>query len=120
MLPVIETALKWGRPPSAYFQPEQGGGWTAKDYLLTHAHTLYLQGLCPECGRPRDVCRQDGWDVDQRICGPSAAVALYRKEHPKPDPGEVLSTSRSETPEGSDTWASAPAWVREQYGGTSA
>lgn len=92
------------------------GSWTERDHLLTHAHSLYEMGLCPDCGRTLAECGSGTYHVETRICGPSAAVARWRKENKEPPPGIVLTTVRSEAAADSPTVASAPAWWREKYG----
>lgn len=96
------------------------GPWTAKDFLLTHAHTLYQHQLCTECGRPLSVCRRGPWEVETRQCGPTAAIGQWRKENPDPEPGTVLSTVEQLAMEATETWATVPDWVREKYGDTTA
>ena len=101
--------------------PEQGDGWTAKDYLLTHAHTIYSKMLCTECGRPLSLCSSGTWEVDTRVCRPSAAVAGWRKISSNPEPGVVLNvTQTTASIEGSDTWDSAPQWFKDKYGSKTA
>lgn len=75
-------------------------------------------GLCPDCGRPIEDCKTGTYHVEERICGPSAAVHRWRKEHKDPPPGVVLTAVRSESTPDSPTVASAPAWWREKHGYT--
>ncbi|MDI3330706.1 MAG: hypothetical protein QJR09_08220 [Micrococcus sp.] len=76
-------------------------------------------GLCPDCGRPLTECGTGAYHVEERICGPSAAVARWRKENKDPAPGVVLSAVRTEPSEATlanPTLASAPDWVKEKFG----
>ncbi|VXA92269.1 conserved hypothetical protein [Citricoccus sp. K5] len=92
------------------------GTWTDRDHLLTHAHTLYQRMLCPDCGRTLTECGSGAYNVQTRICEPSAAIQRWRKENKDPAPGIVLFAVPSEAAADSPTVASAPAWWREKYG----
>lgn len=58
------------------------------------AHTIYRRGLCPQCGYPKSVCRnQERFDAQQQICHAMAAVERAQRDArgPKgdktPEPG---------------------------------
>lgn len=73
--------------------------------------------LCPECGRSVETCRDGQWSVETRTCQPTAAVARWRDQNPKPAPGIVLSAvQRAVTPQDNPTLASAPDWVKARHG----
>lgn len=116
MLALLNTSVRYQRPPSAWVGGD--GEWTDRDHLLTHAHSLYEAALCPDCGRPLVECESGTYTVQTRICGPSAAVAKWRRENKTPPDGVVLSTVRSEADANSATIESAPQWWKDKHGYT--
>lgn len=62
------------------------------DQALTWAYQIFLDGLCPQCGSPLTVCRDEGTDVDVRedVCQVAAALEQYRDDNKDLDPGTVL------------------------------
>lgn len=60
---------------------------------MEFAYTLYIEGMCGECGRPKDECRNpdnDGLYVaDSVTCYAQAAVEEHTGQQGfKPDPGQ--------------------------------
>lgn len=80
-----------------------------------HAWTLYRAGLCPECGRPRDVCESGTWEVQTRVCGPTAAAEKWRAENKDPVPGTRLLTVQVTDDQVAESILSAPRWWIEQH-----
>ena len=51
----------------------------------------YDAGMC-SCGQPHALCRDDShrWQVVADVCGPSAALARFRKDHEELPDGLML------------------------------
>lgn len=113
---MIETAKQWGaQPPSVFLGGD--GDWTVQDRVLVHAHTLYQQALCPECGQPKTECSSTSYQVTTRVCRASAAVQDWRDQNKTPSPGTLVYPIPSEAEENSVTVGSAPQWWLDKYGG---
>lgn len=91
------------------------GGWTDRDRLLVHAWTLYRASLCPECGYPRDLCESATWEVNTRVCRPTAVVEQWRKENKEPPPGTRVSPRKVEEEEYAEELKRAPRWWLEKF-----
>lgn len=91
----METAAKYDKPPSHWLGNR--GAWTAKDYPLTLAYTVYRDRLC-ECGHDKLLCRHpdnDGWfEAHTSVCQAKAAVErLTGAKGYEPEPGELVYTT---------------------------
>ncbi|GAA1453477.1 hypothetical protein ACFP47_09215 [Nesterenkonia lacusekhoensis] len=79
---MLETAEKYGRPPSTWLGGLDGE-WGEKDQVLTLVYTLYKDGLC-SCGQPIILAHDDensGWFVAQEsVCVACAAVEDHRED----------------------------------------
>lgn len=113
---LLDTAKSFALPPSAFLHGTPAAGMTGRDLILLHAWTLYQASLCPDCGRPRDVCASGAWTVQTRVCGPSAAIEQWRTTNRDPAPGTRLTTVKASQVQVSETLATAPEWwLREHY-----
>lgn len=61
--------------------------------MLEFAYTLYLEGLCGECGRPKFECRNEAnnglYEVADVTCYAQAAIESYTGQKGfKPEPGQ--------------------------------
>lgn len=110
---MLESAQGFGQPPSSFLGG--AGGWTDRDRLIIYAWTLYRAGLCPECGRPRQVCETGAWEVETRVCGPTAAAERWRKDNTKPEPGTRITTVQVTDDRVAESLLSAPRWWVEQH-----
>lgn len=92
MIQVLETAEKFGRPPSRWLGGLDGE-WEVKDHLLTLALTIYRDGLCG-CGKPLSVAHHpdnDGWYTARTtVCHSCAAVDRQRDQKEEQKPGEKV------------------------------
>lgn len=99
----MQTARQWGKPPSCLITG--GTEWTARDRILALGHQLYEAALCPECGRPKRVCRDPGmsgrFTIHSEICQATAALQQHRSEPGyQPTPGELLYAVPEDTGDG--------------------
>lgn len=109
---VIKTAQAWGKPTS-FMLIGGAGEWGDRDRTLAIGHQLYLDGLCGECGRPVEVCRDPAtagwWEVKSDTCQASAAVAERTSEPGyKPQPGQILYPVLEKTTGGAPGYGAPP------------
>ncbi len=93
LLAVIKTAQAWGKSPS--FMLTGAGEWGERDRVLAIGYQLYQGMLCPECGNPLTVCRDEGnagwWETSTATCHAAKAVAERTSEPGyKPQPGQII------------------------------
>lgn len=63
--------------PSDFLVLQEGilGDIRSRNLMMMVAYTLHKQGLCQNCGYPRDVCRSStGFEAQQDVCHATAAV----------------------------------------------
>lgn len=71
--------------------------WTAADRDVVEAWFTWLDGLCPQCGLPTEVCHDPDavfeWEGDVATCHVTAvrakAMSAYRAQINDPDVAEV-------------------------------
>lgn len=55
------------------------------------------------------------WEVETRVCGPTAAAERWRKDNTDPGPGTRISTVQVTDDRVAESLLSAPRWWIEQH-----